>query len=355
MEQSSEIFVKCLKDASKCMLKKCSSSIKKGAAWFDSECLEKKKETRAKLNRYRGLHRKAMRLSDKDAAEVEEAIAESEEAREIFVNARKSYRALLKIKERDFKMKEINTLLSGSENSTDFWKQIRKMGCSKKKRTVNNISMEDWAKHFKHVFQSNEDFIQDNSVECEGNDDTEHFLNTGISEEEIIQAITKLKRGKAAGLDDISAEMLKLGGKRVHLYLTKLFNSIFDKGLYPSDWSKAIIVPIFKKGDPEKADNYRGVSLLSVISKCYTSILNQRLYTWLENEQKISENQAGFRKHYSTVDQIFTLHAAIQSCLCKRGKKLYVAFVDLKKAFDSVRRDKFIHRLNEHGVKCNFL
>ena len=52
---------------------------------------------------------------------------------------------------------------------------------------------------------------------------------------------------------------------------------------------------------------YRGISLLSIISKCFTSILNKRLYTWLEENSKISESQAGFRKNYSTTDQIFNI------------------------------------------------
>ena len=69
--------------------------------------------------------------------------------------------------------------------------------------------------------------------------------------------------------------------------MTKLFNNFFDKGIYPSDWAKAIIVPIHKKGDIHLVDNYRGVSLLSIVSKCYTSILNTRLYNWLEENDKL--------------------------------------------------------------------
>ena len=86
--------------------------------------------------------------------------------------------------------------------------------------------------------------------------------------------------GKACGLEQIHAEMLNTGGKDVILFITKLFNTIFDKGIYPSDWAKAIIVPIHKKGDIHLADNYRGVSLLSIVSKCYTSILTTIQIGW---------------------------------------------------------------------------
>ena len=84
-------------------------------------------------------------------------------------------------------------------------------------------------------------------------------------------------------------------------------------------------------------DNYRGVSLLSIISKCYTSILNKQLYAWLEDNNKIAAEQAGLRKNYSTVDHIFVLNAIVKKILEKRAAKMYVAFKDFRKAFDSVR------------------
>ena len=119
------------------------------------------------------------------------------------------------------------------------------------------------------------------------------------------QSFYNLKSGKACGLYHIHAEMLKAGGKDVILFTAKLFNTIFDKGIYPSDWAKAIIVPVHKNGDMHLADNYRRVLLLSIVSNCYTSILNTRLYNMLEENDKIVEMQAGFRRNYSTTDQIF--------------------------------------------------
>ena len=63
-----------------------------------------------------------------------------------------------------------------------------------------------------------------------------------------------------------------------------------------------MINPLFKKGDDKKHDNYRGISLLSIVSKVFTSILNKRLTTWAETEKKKSKEQAGFREDYSTID-----------------------------------------------------
>ena len=109
-----------------------------------------------------------------------------------------------------------------------------------------------------------------------------------------------------------------------------------------SRWNGAnqLLFHCSKKGDDKNPDNYRGMSLLSVVSKVFTAILNKRLYTWAEHEQKISKEQAGFRKGYSAVDHIFTLTSVITKKLnSKRGGKVYVAFVDYKKAFDTVNRE----------------
>ena len=88
--------------------------------------------------------------------------------------------------------------------------------------------------------------------------------------------------------------------------------------------------------------------LLSIVSKVFTAILNKRLYAWAENEEKISKEQAGFCKGYSTIDHIFTLITMVKSKLdSRRGGKVYVAFIDYKKAFDTVDRDKLWETLEK--------
>lgn len=69
--------------------------------------------------------------------------------------------------------------------------------------------------------------------------------------------------------------MLKGSGEGVILFVTKLFDTMFDKGIYSSEWAKAVIIPVHtRKGHIHSVDNCRGASLLSIISKCYTSIFN---------------------------------------------------------------------------------
>ena len=83
---------------------------------------------------------------------------------------------------------------------------------------------------------------------------------------------------------------------------------------------------------PPPEDKYRGISLLNTSSKIYSYILNKRLTQWVEENSTVNEAQAGFRRNYSTVDHIFTLLTLVQKQLLNNGK-LYVAFIDFKKAF----------------------
>ena len=99
-----------------------------------------------------------------------------------------------------------------------------------------------------------------------------------------------------------------------------------------------VIKPIYKKkGDIDDPDNYRGITLVSCLSKLFTAVLNARLTKFLNDNSIILENQAGFRDGYSTADHIFTLKSIIDLYL-SQGHRLFCAFMEYRKAFDSVWR-----------------
>jgi hypothetical protein len=165
-----------------------------------------------------------------------------------------------------------------------------------------------------------------------------------------MSAIRKLKNGKSAGPDGLIGEFFKHSSESVISFLVNVFNYLFDNGIYPEHWSETIILPLFKKGDVNNANNYRGISLCNVSSKLYSSVINNRLQEWVNLNNITGEYQAGFKKEYSTTDHIFTLLAAIQRQFAN-NQKLYVAFVDFEKAFDSVSRKLLWPVLIKNGIR----
>ena len=132
--------------------------------------------------------------------------------------------------------------------------------------------------------------------------------------------------------------------------MSDLFNDIFETGVFPEGWCRGVIIPLYKKGVRSDPNNYRGITLLDVFGKVFCAILNKRLYVWAEDIGSISSCQSGFRKGFSTMDNIFTLYAIIQNYLRKRRGKFFCLFVDFAKAFDSVNYHYLFIKLQSIGL-----
>ena len=122
-----------------------------------------------------------------------------------------------------------------------------------------------------------------------------------------------------------------------------MFNTILKTGIIPTNWCISFISPIYKnKGPKSDPDNYRGISLISCLGKLFSALINERLTKFIDTNNIIGEEQAGFRSGYSTHDHIFVLHSIIDLYLNKfhnnNKKRLFCAFIDYRKAFDLVDR-----------------
>ncbi len=174
-------------------------------------------------------------------------------------------------------------------------------------------------------------------------------IDQEISIEEVRRAIKQLKRGKAVGVDNYMNEIFMYGGEKIEEATWKLCKQVFNLETYPKTWARGLIFPIFKGGNEEDKHNplkYRGITLLSVLGKLYTAILNERVTKWIEMRGILVEEQAGFRKNRSTVDQLFILTEMIKN---RRGET-YVCFIDIQKAYDRVWRDGLWEKLYEYGM-----
>ena len=118
--------------------------------------------------------------------------------------------------------------------------------------------------------------------------------------------------------------MLKYGSSVLTLPLVKLFNYILNHTEYPDTWNMSLISTIYKKGDKNNCNNYRGISLSSCLSKLFTSLLQNRLITHLESHNFFSPFQAGFRPDHRTTDHIFAIKTIINKYVYKLKKNLYM-------------------------------
>lgn len=117
--------------------------------------------------------------------------------------------------------------------------------------------------------------------------------------------------------------MLKYGATVLTFPLVKLFNLILNNCDYPQLWNVSLISTIFKKGDQNNCNNYRGISLSSCLSKLFTSLLQKRLITYLENKNFFNQFQAGFRPDHRTTDHIFAIKTIINKYVYNLKKKQY--------------------------------
>jgi hypothetical protein len=117
----------------------------------------------------------------------------------------------------------------------------------------------------------------------------------------------------------------------------ELFNIIFETGIIPDNWLVGYIKPICKnKRDKLDPKNVRPITILSCVSKLFTAILNERLNKFSDDFFYISnENQTGFRKGYSTLDNSSIVHSIFE-ILKKKKKKMYCCFIDFEKGSDKV-------------------
>ncbi|CAH8665722.1 unnamed protein product, partial [Schistosoma curassoni] len=165
--------------------------------------------------------------------------------------------------------------------------------------------------------------------------------------EEIRMAVRQIKNGKAAGPDNIPAEALKSDIEVTTSMLYLLFRKICEEEQVPMDWKEGHFVKIPKKGDLNKCENYRGITLLSVPGKVFDRVLLNRMKDAVDTQ--LRHQQAGFRKNRSCTDQIATLRIIVEQSV-EWNSSLYINFIDYEKAFDSVDRRTLWKLLRHYGI-----
>jgi hypothetical protein len=146
-----------------------------------------------------------------------------------------------------------------------------------------------------------------------------------------------MARGKSPGSDGLPAEIFEHGGELLLLELTNLIRECWRQEKVPKQFKDANKIHLDKrKGDRSDCSNHRGISLLSVAGKIMAGLILDRLTAHL-SEDILPETQCGFRSGRGTVDMIFSARQIQEKCR-EQHMDLFIVFIDLVKAFDSVGR-----------------
>ena len=153
-----------------------------------------------------------------------------------------------------------------------------------------------------------------------------------ISESKVRTKIMKLNIQKTVGPDGICALLLQ---KAVDIFvpiLTKLFNMSYETGYVPKMMKNANIVPIFKSGDKRSPNNYRPVSITSIIAKVFESIIKDDLQKHIDKYDIIVNNQHGFCSSKSTATNLLEFWNNVTDAP-ENKTSLSIIYTDIKKAF----------------------
>ena len=214
--------------------------------------------------------------------------------------------------------------------------------------------MKRWAEHFDGVL-NRPSSINDEAINRLPQVECNPLLDEFPTVSETVKAIKLLSFGKVPGSDAIPAEIYKAGSPPAAEKLTELFHIMWRKEAMLQEIKDATITHRFKsKGNPQICDNYRGISLLSVAGKILARVLLNRLNEHLEQSGFLQESQCGFRKDIGTIDMIFTPRQLQEKCQ-EQTVDLYMNFVDLTKAFDSVNCKGLWKIMAKFGCPAKFI
>ena len=161
-----------------------------------------------------------------------------------------------------------------------------------------------------------------------------------------------LDLSKASGPDCIPVVVLKNCGPELYYILAELFNKCLKESCFPDCWKVSSVVPLFKNvGESSTAKNYRPVSLLSVVSKIFEKLVNNRIVDHLAKCGLFSDFQYGFRSSQSTADLLTVVSDRIARAFNRSGATQAVA-LDISKAFDRVWHADLLHKLKSYGISC---
>ena len=311
--------------------------IKPKNPWFDSECINSKRE----LNKLAYSYGKT---------------PTDDELRLLYYGKKRDHKKLLKAKKSKF-IYELSQDIAEGKNIS--WSRFKKLKDTKNKHCqLDAFDMVNFCQFFTKLYKDptlSADRLKDLQIDKSSAEvSTLHsILDESINLEELENAIKQLKYGKAVAQDSIANEFLKASRPATRSAICHLFNECLRIGAYP--WNTSLVTPLHKKGSLHDPNNYRAIAVASNIGKLFSSILLQRLISFRRLNNPDTKNQLGFCKDAQTSDHVLTLTTCINKYLHHYNKgRVYACFVDYAKAFDTVCREALLYKLWHLGIKGRF-
>ena len=257
-------------------------------------------------------------------------------------------------------------LESHSGDPKKFWQQINKiLPSSSSVRTINLIDTVKGVpiENSKTADYMNEYFASIGEKLNEGHDGIwfSNFeqvqTNIGlfeVSEESVCKLVKEIECCKSSAVDYLSTRILKHAFLVLPKQLTYCYNQSLKLGIFPESWKTAKVVPIFKSGDTSLVNNYRPISLLPLPGKLLEKLVHSHVSDYVEANNILDARQGGFRAGHSTIDTVACFTDDIYESVNVNHHTL-AAFIDLRKAFDTVNHEILLKKLKMYGIVGNLL
>ena len=165
----------------------------------------------------------------------------------------------------------------------------------------------------------------------------------------VAKKIRDMKENKSPGVDGIPPKLLLEIVEQISIRLATVFNLSIEEGVVPLEWKEANIIPLFKKGSRSKSENYRPVSLTSVVCKLLERLIKDHLVDFLVKNNLINPSQHGFLKARSCLTNILCFLEDVTKWV-DEGSPVDIIYLDFKKAFDKVPHQRLLLKLKAHGI-----
>lgn len=209
---------------------------------------------------------------------------------------------------------------------------------------------DDMCEVFAHFY---EDLYKELDVGVDGFPEPSEVRHSSVTAEEVRDALKVLKNRKTGANDGLVAEMLKTKHEGLVGALAVFFDSILSDQLeIPDTWKLSTLKVIFKKGDAELPQNYRPISIIPVMAKLYSAILYRRIRDHVDG--RLADEQFGFRRGRGCADAVHILRTVVEKSN-EWGEELWLATLDVEKAFDRVHHSSIFGALLEGEVNMSIV